>query len=337
MTEPLLQIRDLVKDFPLKGGILQRTKGYVRAVAGVSLDIHKGEAVGLVGESGCGKSTLGRMLVRLIEPTEGAIRFDGDDIAHLSGPTLKAMRQKMQMIFQDPYSSLDPRSPVGNSIAEGLRIHGLGDADERHAKVMEMLDVVGLESYHARRFPHEFSGGQRQRIGIARALIMRPKFVVADEPVSALDVSVQAQVLNLLKDLQKDLDLTLLFIAHNLAVVEHISDRVAVMYLGDIVEVTDRDSLYARPVHPYTQALLSAIPIPDPTIQRRRIVLEGDVPSPVAPPSGCRFHPRCPIAVEGICDIETPTLLSVEGDAVHAASCHLRTGDHRHLDPTPPG
>jgi len=337
MTEPLLQIRDLVKDFPLKGGIFHRTKGQVRAVAGVSLDIHKGEAVGLVGESGCGKSTLGRMLVRLIEPTEGAIRFDGDDIAHLSGPALKAMRQKIQMIFQDPYSSLDPRSPVGNSIAEGLRIHGIGDAAERRAKVMEMLDVVGLESYHARRFPHEFSGGQRQRIGLARALIMRPKFLVADEPVSALDVSVQAQVLNLLKDLQKDLDLTLLFIAHNLAVVEHISDRVAVMYLGDIVEVTDRDSLYARPSHPYTQALLSAIPIPDPTIRRRRVVLQGDVPSPVAPPAGCRFHPRCPIAVEGICDTERPTLLPVEGDAVHLASCHLRTGDHRHLDPAPPG
>lgn len=335
MTEPLLQIRDLVKDFPIKGGIFQRTTGQVRAVAGVSLDIHKGEAVGLVGESGCGKSTLGRMLVRLLEPTEGSIVFDGDDIAHLKGPTLKAMRQKMQMIFQDPYSSLDPRSPVGNSIAEGLRIHGIGDADERHARVLEMLDVVGLESYHSRRFPHEFSGGQRQRIGIARALIMRPKFVVADEPVSALDVSVQAQVLNLLKDLQEDLDLTLLFIAHNLAVVEHISDRVAVMYLGDIVEVTDRDSLYARPVHPYTQALLSAIPIPDPTIRRRRVVLQGDVPSPAAVPSGCRFHPRCPIAVEGICDIETPTLLSVEGDGAHAASCHLRTGDHRHLDPAP--
>jgi oligopeptide/dipeptide ABC transporter ATP-binding protein len=337
MTEPLLQIRDLVKDFPLKGGILHRTKGYVRAVGGVSLDIHKGETVGLVGESGCGKSTLGRMLVRLIEPTEGSIRFDGDDIAHLSGPTLKAMRRKMQMIFQDPYSSLDPRSPVGNSIAEGLRIHGIGDAHERHARVMEMLNVVGLEPYHARRFPHEFSGGQRQRIGIARALIMRPKFVVADEPVSALDVSVQAQVLNLLKELQEDLNLTLLFIAHNLAVVEHISDRVAVMYLGEIVEVTDRDSLYARPSHPYTQALLSAIPIPDPTIQRRRIVLQGDVPSPVSLPPGCRFHPRCPIAVEGICDVGTPTLLPVEGDAVHVAACHLRTGDHRHLDPAPPG
>jgi len=337
MTEPLLQIRDLVKDFPLKGGIFHRTTGHVRAVGGVTLDIHKGETLGLVGESGCGKSTLGRMLVRLIEPTEGTIRFDGDDIAHLSGATLKAMRQKMQMIFQDPYSSLDPRSPVGNSIAEGLRIHGIGDADERHARVMEMLDVVGLEPYHSRRFPHEFSGGQRQRIGIARALIMQPRVVVADEPVSALDVSVQAQVLNLLKELQQDLDLTLLFIAHNLAVVEHISDRVAVMYLGEIVEVTDRDSLYARPSHPYTQALLSAIPIPDPTIQRRRIVLQGDVPSPVSLPPGCRFHPRCPIAVEGVCDIETPTLLPVEGDTGHVVSCHLRTGEHRHLDPAPPG
>jgi len=335
MSEALLQIRDLVKDFPVKGGILQRTKGHVRAVAGVSLDVRRGETVGLVGESGCGKSTLGRMLVRLIEPTEGAIRFDGEDIAHLKGPELKGMRQKMQMIFQDPYSSLDPRSPVGNSVAEGLKIHGIGDSDERHQRVMEMLEVVGLESYHARRFPHEFSGGQRQRIGIARALIMRPRFVVADEPVSALDVSVQAQVLNLLKELQKDLDLTLLFIAHNLAVVEHISDRVAVMYLGDIVEVTDRNSLYSSPTHPYTQALLSAIPIPDPTIKRGRLVLQGDVPSPLDPPSGCRFHPRCPIAVEGVCDVEGPELLQVDGDADHVAACHLRTGAHRHLDPAP--
>jgi len=336
MTAPLLQITALVKDFPVKSGILQRATGHVRAVAGVSLDVNKGETVGLVGESGCGKSTLGRMLVRLIEPSEGSIRFEDEDIAHLKGPELKAMRLRMQMIFQDPYSSLDPRSPVGNSVAEGLKIHGIGDSDERHERVMEMLDVVGLESYHAHRFPHEFSGGQRQRIGIARALIMRPKFVVADEPVSALDVSVQAQVLNLLKDLQKDLDLTLLFIAHNLAVVEHISDRVAVMYLGRIVEVTDRDSLYANPTHPYTQALLSSIPIPDPTVNRNRIVLQGDVPSPLDPPSGCRFHPRCPIAVEGVCDVEEPELLEVgDGKETHVAACHLRTGAHRHLDPAP--
>jgi oligopeptide/dipeptide ABC transporter ATP-binding protein len=243
------------------------------------------------------------------------------------------MRSRIQIIFQDPFSSLDPRAPVGTSISEGLKIHGVGDADERHQRVVEMLRLVGLEAYHARRFPHEFSGGQRQRIGIARALILNPDFVVADEPVSALDVSVQAQVLNLLSDLQKEMDLTLLFIAHNLAVVEHISDRVAVMYLGQIVEITDRDSLYRNPTHPYTEALLSAIPIPDPKLRRRRIVLEGDVPSPLDPPPGCRFHPRCPIAVAGVCDIEEPVLAQVGDAPGHLASCHLRTGAHQHLDP----
>jgi peptide/nickel transport system ATP-binding protein/oligopeptide transport system ATP-binding protein len=246
------------------------------------------------------------------------------------------MRQNMQIIFQDPFSSLDPRSPVGNSIGEGLKIHGMKDVDERHQRVLEMLDLVGLESYHARRFPHEFSGGQRQRIGIARALILKPSFVVADEPVSALDVSVQAQVLNLLKELQGELGLTLLFIAHNLAVVEHISDRVAVMYLGEIVEVTEREMLYSNPTHPYTEALLSAIPIPDPTRKRRRTILKGDVPSPLDPPTGCRFHPRCPIASEGVCDVEKPVLAPVGDSAAHRAACHLRAGAYRHLDPTPP-
>ncbi len=336
MSQPLIQVRNLTKDFPIKGGLLQRVRGHVRAVDDVSFEIRQGETLGLVGESGCGKSTLGRMLIRLLEPTAGSIELEGTDIAHLEGAALKTMRQNMQIIFQDPFSSLDPRSPVGNSIGEGLKIHGMKNADERHQRVLEMLDLVGLESYHARRFPHEFSGGQRQRIGIARALILKPSFVVADEPVSALDVSVQAQVLNLLKELQDELGLTLLFIAHNLAVVEHISDRVAVMYLGDIVEVTEREMLYSNPTHPYTEALLSAIPIPDPTRQRRRTILKGDVPSPLDPPTGCRFHPRCPIASEGVCDVEKPVLAAVGDSAAHRAACHLRAGAYRHLDPTPP-
>jgi peptide/nickel transport system ATP-binding protein/oligopeptide transport system ATP-binding protein len=330
VTDALVQVRSLTKDFPVKGGVLQRTVANVRAVDDVSFDIRRGETLGLVGESGCGKTTLGRMLVRLLTPTAGTIDFDGTDIASLKGADLKQMRRDVQIIFQDPYSSLDPRTPVGDSIAEGLRIHGIGDADERFERVVEMLRLVGMESYHARRFPHEFSGGQRQRIGIARALILRPKLVIADEPVSALDVSVQAQVLNLLKELQSELDLTLVFIAHNLAVVEHISDRVAVMYLGNIVEITDRDRLYREPLHPYTEALLSAIPIHDPTLRRERVVLEGDVPSPLDPPSGCRFHPRCPIASD-VCAVEVPVLRGRDDDD-HVASCHLRTGDHRHLD-----
>ena len=264
LNEPLVQVRNLEKLFPVRGGVLQRTKGWVKAVTGVSFDIAKGETLGLVGESGCGKSTLGRMLVRLLDPTGGSILFENVDIATASGNELKTLRRDVQMIFQDPYSSLDPRTQVGSSIAEGLKIHGIGDNDEVQERVSEMLELVGLERHHASRFPHEFSGGQRQRIGIARALVLRPRFVVADEPVSALDVSVQAQVLNLLSELQQELDLTLLFIAHNLAVVEHVSDRVAVMYLGDIVEIAHRDDLYREPQHPHTEALLSAIPIPDP-------------------------------------------------------------------------
>ena len=330
MSDALVRVRNLTKDFPVKGGVLQRTVANVRAVDDVSFDIHRGETLGLVGESGCGKTTLGRMLVRLLTPTSGTIDFEGTDIASLKGAELKRLRRDVQIIFQDPYSSLDPRTPVGDSIAEGLKIHGIGDADERFERVVEMLRLVGLHGYHARRFPHEFSGGQRQRIGIARALILRPKLVVADEPVSALDVSVQAQVLNLLKELQSELNLTLVFIAHNLAVVEHISDRVAVMYLGNVVEMTDRDRLYREPLHPYTEALLSAIPIHDPTLRRERVVLEGDVPSPLDPPTGCTFHPRCPIAAE-VCAIEPPELQGRDGDG-HAAACHLRTGAHRHLD-----
>ena len=328
MTEPLVQVRGLVKDFPVKGGIFQRTVANVRAVAGVDLDSHRGETLGLVGESGCGKSTLGRMLVRLLDPTEGSVIFDGNDLAHAQGDELKRLRREIQMIFQDPFSSLDPRAPVGDSIAEGLKIHGIGDAAERRRQVADMLGLVGLRAEQARRFPHEFSGGQRQRIGIARALILQPKFVVADEPVSALDVSVQAQVLNLLRELQAQLDLTVLFIAHNLAVVEHVSDRVAVMYLGSVVEVSKQDDLYRNPNHPYTEALLSAIPIPDPSLRRERIVLQGDVPSPLNPPSGCTFHTRCPIADDSICPIDAPQLLPVQGEPDHQAACHLRTGDY---------
>ena len=327
----LVEVRELVKSFPVRSAILRRTTGHVMAVDRVSLTIDKGETLGLVGESGCGKSTLGRVLVRLLSPTSGQIYYDGRDVTGLGAAELKPFRSQVQFIFQDPYSSLDPRAPVGNSIAEGLIVHGVTDKDERRERVHEMLRLVDLRPSHAQRFPHEFSGGQRQRIGIARALVMRPKFVVCDEPVSALDVSVQAQVLNLLRELQRDLDLTLLFISHNLAVVEHISDRVAVMYLGRIVEITDRDTLYRDPKHPYTQALLSAVPIPGPVRRRERLVIQGDVPSALNPPSGCSFHPRCPIVAE-VCSTMVPVLRAAGDDTRHLAACHLRTGDYRHLD-----
>ena len=334
MAENLVEIRNLVKQFPVTGGLLQRQIATVNAVADVNLDIGRGETVGLVGESGCGKTTLGRMLVRLLEPTSGTISFDGEDITHVHGKNLKRFRRRMQFIFQDPYGSLDPRTQVGDSIAEGLRLHGVDDKDERHQRVTEMLELVGLRGAHSGRYPHEFSGGQRQRIGIARALILKPDLVVADEPVSALDVSVQAQVLNLLKELQSELNLTLLFVAHNLAVVEHISDKVAVMYLGRIVEMTDRDTLYRQPLHPYTEALLSAIPVPDPDRPKNRQILSGEIPSPLTPPDGCHFHPRCPIAAEGVCEVKVPELAAADGNGGHLASCHLRTGEYQYLDTT---
>jgi oligopeptide transport system ATP-binding protein len=330
--QPLVEIRDLVKHFPIRGGVLQRTLAVVQAVDGVSFDVRRGETLGLVGESGCGKTTVGRLLLRLIEPTSGTIRFDGKDITRLSGPALKPYRRRMQIIFQDPYASLDPRTPIGDSIGEGLRIHNLGDGAERRRKVERMMDMVGLQPYHARRYPHEFSGGQRQRIGIARALVLEPDLVVCDEPVSALDVSIQAQVLNLLKTLQSELGLTFVFVAHNMGVVEHISDRVAVMYLGKMVEVAERREIFRAPEHPYSQALMSAIPVPDPTLRRTRIILRGDVPSPVNPPSGCRFNPRCQLraALGGpeICVDEEPPLIPI-GDGTapgveHEAACHFK-------------
>jgi len=314
----LVQVRDLVKYFPVRGGVLQRVQAWVQAVDHVSFNIREGETVGLVGESGCGKTTVGRTMLRLTEPTAGEVIYDGTDIFKLRGRELKEMRRNMQIIFQDPYASLDPRTPIGESVAEGLKIHNIGTSRERFETTIEMLRKVGLEDYHARRYPHEFSGGQRQRIGIARALALRPKFIIADEPVSALDVSIQSQVLNILKELQREFGLTYLFIAHNLSVVEHISDRVAVMYLGKMVEMADRDELFRNPLHPYTQALMSAIPIPDPTLKRERIILPGDVPSPLNPPKGCRFHPRCPVAFDH-CSIQEPPFIEVSED--HWVAC----------------
>jgi len=323
-TEPLLRLRGVERRYPVTSGALQRVVGHVHAVDGVDLDIYEGEAVGLVGESGSGKSTLGRVLLRLEPPDAGTIHFDGRDITDLSMRDLRARRSEMQLIFQDPFSSLDPRTTVAESIMEGLRAQGVGKK-QRQQRLDEVLELVGLEPYHARRFPHEFSGGQRQRIGIARALAVKPRLLVLDEPVSALDVSIQSQILNLLKDLQKELNLTMLFIAHDLSVVEHLCERIAVMYLGRVVEIASRDELFDRPTHPYTEALLSAIPIPDPTRRRERILLQGDPPSPLHPPSGCRFHTRCPIVEMGRCDQTMPELSPVDGNAEHVAACLLRT------------
>lgn len=321
MAQPLLEVKDLKKYFPIKGGILSKTIGHVQAVDGISFQLFPGETVGLVGESGCGKSTAARTILRLIEPTSGEVRFEGQDILKLGKKPMRALRRQMQIIFQDPYASLNPRMTVASIVGEPLEIHKIAKGREKEEIVANILEKVGLRPEHMRRYPHEFSGGQRQRIGIARALALNPKLIIGDEPVSALDVSIQAQVINLLEDLQKEFNLTYLIIAHDLSVVEHISDRVAVMYLGKLVELADRVELYQSPQHPYTQALLSAIPLHTPKIKRERIILKGDVPSPLNPPSGCRFHPRCPVAIE-VCSKVEPPLLDVGGG--HLAACHLR-------------
>jgi oligopeptide transport system ATP-binding protein len=318
---PLIDARNIVKHYPILGGVLMKQTGSVRAVDGVSLTIGEGETVGLVGESGCGKTTFGRAILRLEEPTAGEIFFQGQNILGCSRNEMQALRREMQIIFQDPFSSLNPRKNVGQIIGEPLLVHGVKSRRQRDQRVLELLEVVGLRKEHMRRYPHQFSGGQRQRIGVARALALKPKLVVCDEAVSALDVSIQAQVINLLKDLQQDFGLTYLFISHDLSVVEHVSDRVAVMYLGKIVEIAPSKGLYLEPLHPYTQALLSAVPIPDPSLQRPgRIILKGDVPSPIDPPSGCRFHPRCRYA-EGICSEAEPELREIRPQ--HWAACHF--------------
>jgi len=314
----LLRAENLVKHYPIMGGVFLKEVASVKAVDGVSITVDKGETLGLVGESGCGKTTLGRALLRLEEPTGGAVYFNNENILDYSPEQLRNLRKKMQIVFQDPFSSLNPRKTVRSIIGEPLLVHGMGNRKERDARVLELMEVVGLRREHMRRYPHQFSGGQRQRIGVARALALNPQLIVCDEAVSALDVSIQAQVINLFKDLQEEFDLTYLFISHDLSVVEHISDRVAVMYLGKIVESTTSDKLYRKPLHPYTQALLSASPVPDPQASRNRIILKGDVPSPIDPPSGCRFHTRCLFARE-ICQNREPVYREIDKD--HWVAC----------------
>lgn len=321
--KPLLELKDVRKEFALGGGLFSKPSAVVRAVDGVSLAVGEGETVGLVGESGCGKSTLGRMAIRLMPVTSGSVHFEGQDITAMSDAALRPLRRRMQIVFQDPMSALDPRMTIGESIAEGLKAHALvKDQAESDAKVLSLLERVGLRKDQLRRHPHEMSGGQRQRVVIARALAVNPRFIVCDEPVAALDVSIQAQIVNLLADLSEDLGLSYLFVAHDLSVVRFMSDRVAVMYLGRIVELADADAIYEEALHPYTQALLSAIPVPDPSAQRarERIVLSGDVPSPTAPPPGCSFHPRCSIAEKGVCDVERPLLRTLRKG--HEVACH---------------
>jgi oligopeptide/dipeptide ABC transporter ATP-binding protein len=335
---PLIRIRGLRKLFPITRGILfQKRVGNVHAVDGVDLDIYKGETLGLVGETGCGKSTLARVIMRLYEPTEGSIEFEGRDITHVDGRELREFRSEMQMIFQDPFASLNPRKTVGAIIGTPFRLHSIVPRNKIKGEVQNLMELVGLNPEHYNRYPHEFSGGQRQRIGVARSLALKPKVIVCDEPVSALDVSIQAQVLNLLEDLQEELGLTYLFIAHDLSVVKHVSDRVAVMYLGKIVEMATGQTLYRNPKHPYTGALLSAVPIPDPDLaaSKRRIILEGDVPSPIDPPSGCRFHPRCPNAQFPRCSEEDPPLEPHHPGQV--AACHFPLEDRAIIEAEPAG
>jgi len=318
----LLQVRGLKKHFPIRSGIVfQREVAAVKAVDGISFDIYEGETLGLVGESGCGKSTTGRTILQLHRATAGSVKFDGEELTTLKGEALRKMRRRMQMVFQDPYASLNPRMSVGRIVAEPLVVHNIGSRKEREERVAELLELVGLNPYFIRRYPHEFSGGQRQRIGLARALALNPRFIVADEPISALDVSIQAQVVNLLQKLQEDLGLTYLFIAHDLSMVRHLCDRVAVMYLGKIVEIAPSEELYTNPLHPYTQALLSAVPVPDPVVEetRQRIILKGDVPSPLNPPTGCNFNTRCPVSID-VCHDEDPDLVEVLPG--HWVACH---------------
>lgn len=329
MTAPLLEVTDLVKHFPIKSGVIvDREVGRVKAVDGVSITIAQGETLGLVGESGCGKSTLSRTILQLTAPTSGSVRFEGQELVGRSRRAMRPLRRQMQMIFQDPYASLNPRKRVGQIIGEPMELHGLASGRDVTKRVRDLLDRVGLQAEHAERYPHEFSGGQRQRIGIARALALEPKLIIADEPVSALDVSVQAQIINLLKDLQTEFGLAYLFVAHDLGVVRHVSDRVAVMYLGRVVEMTDAKSLYREPLHPYSHALLSAVPVPDPRINaaRERLVLEGDPPSPIDPPSGCHFHTRCPRAADD-CRVDDPSLRTLVPN--HVAACHHPLGGVR--------
>jgi len=319
LTEALLEVKELKKHFPIQGGVVNRTVGYVYAVDGVTFDVRKGETLGLVGESGCGKTTVGRCVLRLLEPTKGEVLFENSDILRLKDEQMRRLRANMQIVFQDPYASLNPRWTIKDIVGEPLLVNKIARGEELRARVLELLKRVGLSEDHMSRFAHEFSGGQRQRIGIARALALNPKFIVLDEPTSSLDVSVQAQTLNIIRSLQHDLGLTYLFISHNLSVIKHMSDRIAVMYLGKIVELAPKQELFKRQLHPYTQALFQAIPIPDPEIQRKRVILKGDVPSPVNPPNGCRFHPRCPIAIEKCSTVE-PEL--EESEPGHFAACH---------------